>query len=77
MENYIDVETVRVIAHDYLCVQREEDAFMSEIDEAATSDVAPVRHGTYEHTHRPDMLKCSVCCGAGFLSDLRRGCPDL
>ncbi len=60
MGKYIDIETVKVIAHDYLYVQQEEDAFMSEIGEASTSDVAPVRHGTWV-TWAGSLGKCSVC----------------
>lgn len=63
---YIDVETVRVIAHDYLCVQQDEDAFMAEIDRASVSDVAPVKCGKWIERHDFPILVCS-CCGNGTL----------
>lgn len=78
MEKYIDVETVRVIAHDYLCVQQDEDAFMEEIDKASTSDVAPVRRGIWRQPGTrgaEESLWCSAC-GAGPHLYPWRCCPD-
>ncbi len=69
MGKYIDVETVRGIAHNYLCGQGEEDAFMSEIDGASTSDVVPIKHGKWKPLTETQgdnpkafaMYRCSAC----------------
>lgn len=76
MGKYVDLETVRVIAHDYLCVQQDEDAFMSEIEGASTSDVALVRHGTWKKVKIPPAVynlhgfECSVC---GYVDETSHG----
>lgn len=90
MEKYVGVETVRAIAHDYLCVQNDEDAFMAEIDDAAVcvlselepqEDVAPVVHGRNMDNACSGLFECSVCgwsCGDTLHGDTEtyNFCPN-
>lgn len=61
MKKYIDVETVKAIARDWACCTEDLDAFMSEIGEASTSDVAPVVHAKDDAWEAGGVFACSSC----------------